>query len=101
MTARISDLASAARWLESLINLERLPDFPSARLDLAPIQSLLARLDAPDAGLSLLHVAGSKGKGSTALLAESLLGAPRLAAIAGAAIPPHWANSINVFALPR
>ena len=32
--------------------------------------------------------------------AESLLGAPRLAAIAGAAIPPHWANSINVFALP-
>jgi alcohol dehydrogenase (cytochrome c) len=33
--------------------------------------------------------------------AESLLGAPRLAAIAGAAIPPHRANSINVFALPR
>jgi alcohol dehydrogenase (cytochrome c) len=33
--------------------------------------------------------------------AESLLGAPRLAAIAGATIPPHRANSINVFALPR
>ncbi|HEY3516830.1 MAG TPA: PQQ-binding-like beta-propeller repeat protein [Gammaproteobacteria bacterium] len=33
--------------------------------------------------------------------AESLLGAPRLAAIAGATIPKHQANSINVFALPR
>jgi alcohol dehydrogenase (cytochrome c) len=33
--------------------------------------------------------------------AESLLGAPRLAAIAGATIPPHRANSLNVFALPR
>ncbi len=33
--------------------------------------------------------------------AESLLGAPRLAAIAGATIPPHRASSINVFALPR
>jgi alcohol dehydrogenase (cytochrome c) len=32
--------------------------------------------------------------------AESLLGAQRLAAVAGAAIPPHRANSINVFALP-
>jgi alcohol dehydrogenase (cytochrome c) len=31
--------------------------------------------------------------------AESLLGAPRLAAIAGAEIPPHRGNSINVFAL--
>ena len=33
--------------------------------------------------------------------AESLLGAQRLAAIAGATIPPHSGNSINVFALPR
>jgi alcohol dehydrogenase (cytochrome c) len=33
--------------------------------------------------------------------AESLLGAPRLAAIAGATLPKHVANSINVFALPR
>jgi alcohol dehydrogenase (cytochrome c) len=32
--------------------------------------------------------------------AESLLGAQRLAAIAGATIPAHRANSLNVFALP-
>lgn len=33
--------------------------------------------------------------------AESLLGAQRLAAAAGAQIPEHLGNSINVFALPR
>jgi alcohol dehydrogenase (cytochrome c) len=33
--------------------------------------------------------------------AESLLGAQRLAAAAGATIPEHRGNSINVFALPR
>jgi len=33
--------------------------------------------------------------------AESLLGAQRLAAAAGATIPAHLGNSINVFALPR
>jgi alcohol dehydrogenase (cytochrome c) len=33
--------------------------------------------------------------------AESLLGAQRLASIAGATIPAHRANSLNVFALPR
>jgi outer membrane protein assembly factor BamB len=35
------------------------------------------------------------------IAAESLLGAQRLAQIAGATIPAHSANSIKVFALPR
>jgi len=35
------------------------------------------------------------------IAAESLLGAQRLAQIAGATIPAHGANSIKVFALPR
>jgi glucose dehydrogenase len=33
--------------------------------------------------------------------AESLLGAQRLAAVAGATLPPRGGNAINVFALPR
>jgi alcohol dehydrogenase (cytochrome c) len=33
--------------------------------------------------------------------AESLIGAPRLAQIAGGTLPPNRGNSINVFALPR
>ena len=40
---------------------------------MAPIRALLERLGSPERGLRVLHVAGSKGKGSVALLAESLL----------------------------
>jgi alcohol dehydrogenase (cytochrome c) len=35
------------------------------------------------------------------IAAESLMGARNLAQAAGAALPPHTGNSINVFALPR
>jgi dihydrofolate synthase/folylpolyglutamate synthase len=73
VTPPIARLDEAARWLESLIDLERLPDLRRARLDLGPVQRLLARLGDPQAGLSVLHIAGSKGKGSTALLAEAVL----------------------------
>ncbi|RIK99533.1 MAG: bifunctional folylpolyglutamate synthase/dihydrofolate synthase [Proteobacteria bacterium] len=69
----IDDLASAARYLEGLINLERRPDVPYARYDLGPIRALLARLGDPHERLSVVHVAGSKGKGSTALLSEAIL----------------------------
>jgi len=69
----IKTLPQAESWLEGLINLERLPDLGRARLSLEPIRGLLARLGNPEAGLRVLHLAGSKGKGSTALLAEALL----------------------------
>jgi dihydrofolate synthase/folylpolyglutamate synthase len=71
--APIRSLADAAAWLEGLINVERRPEVPYARLGLEPVRRLLARLGDPHAGLSVIHVAGSKGKGSTALLAEALL----------------------------
>jgi dihydrofolate synthase/folylpolyglutamate synthase len=63
----------AAAWLEGLINVEKRPDFPYRRFDLAPIRRLLACLGDPHLDLEVLHIAGSKGKGSTALLAESIL----------------------------
>ncbi len=66
-------LEQAEAWLGSLIDVERLPDLRRARLSLAPMRRLLAALDHPDRGLRILHIAGSKGKGSTALLAEALL----------------------------
>ncbi|MEM7413271.1 MAG: Mur ligase family protein [Myxococcota bacterium] len=72
-TAPIASLAEAASYLEGLINLEKERVPGPARLSLAPIEALLARLDRPDAGLSIFHVAGSKGKGSTALFAEAIL----------------------------
>ena len=71
--APIRTLAAAADYLEGLINLEKERVPGQARLSLAPIRALLARLGSPEAGLSIFHVAGSKGKGSTALFAESIL----------------------------
>jgi dihydrofolate synthase / folylpolyglutamate synthase len=69
---RLRSLEEAARWLEGLIDVER-SDVAYARLGLDPICALLDALGHPERGLSILHVGGSKGKGSTALLAEAIL----------------------------
>jgi dihydrofolate synthase/folylpolyglutamate synthase len=66
-------LDEAARWLEGLIDVERMRDRSRARLSLAAIEALLARVGYPERALRPIHVAGSKGKGSTALLCEALL----------------------------
>ena len=67
------DLAGAARYLEGLINIERGSKEPTHRLSLEAISYLLARIGHPERRFAVLHIAGSKGKGSTALFAESLL----------------------------
>jgi dihydrofolate synthase/folylpolyglutamate synthase len=93
----IRSLADAAAWLEQLINVERRPDLPYARLGLEPIRELLARLGDPQRGLSVVHVAGSKGKGSTALLVEALLRA--LGERVGTFTSPHlerWTERFRI-----
>jgi dihydrofolate synthase/folylpolyglutamate synthase len=93
----IRDIAQAGAWLESLINVERRPDWPYARLGLAPIRALLARLGDPHRDLRVIHVAGSKGKGSTALLAEAVLGAA--GETVGTFTSPHlerWTERVRV-----
>lgn len=72
---RIESLDDAAAYLESLFNIERRPDAPYARLGLGPIRRLLERLGHPERGHSIVHIGGSKGKGSTALLVEAVLAA--------------------------
>jgi dihydrofolate synthase/folylpolyglutamate synthase len=92
-----SELAQAARYLEGLIDLEKQREPRRARLSLAPIRALLDRLGAPERGLSVLHVAGSKGKGSTALFAESVLRAT--GARVGTFTSPHlerWTERFRV-----
>jgi dihydrofolate synthase/folylpolyglutamate synthase len=84
-------------WLESLINVERLPDLRRARLSLEPVRRLLGALGHPEAGLRVLHVAGSKGKGSTALLAEAVLRAGGLRV--GTFTSPHlerWTERFRI-----
>ena len=61
----------AAAYLESLIRSEPSGPLERERRGLAPVRELLKRLDNPHHGLRCVHIAGSKGKGSTALLMEA------------------------------
>jgi dihydrofolate synthase/folylpolyglutamate synthase len=90
-------LAQAEAYLQGLINLERAPSYAGARLSLAPIRALLARIGHPERGLRVLHIAGSKGKGSTALLSEALLREAGLRV--GTFTSPHlerWTERIRI-----
>ncbi|MHB8376079.1 MAG: bifunctional folylpolyglutamate synthase/dihydrofolate synthase [Dehalococcoidia bacterium] len=66
------DYDASLRWLLTLPDFERTGQF-SARPDLAPMRALLAALGDPQRGRPTLHVAGSKGKGSTAAMADAIL----------------------------
>jgi len=96
-SAPIRSLEEAAAWLEGLIDLEKQPEIPYRRLGLDAIRRLLARLGDPQRGLPVIHVAGSKGKGSTALFAESILRAA--GARVGTFTSPHlesWTERFRV-----
>jgi dihydrofolate synthase/folylpolyglutamate synthase len=72
-TRRIRSEDEAGAYLAGLINIEKERRVPYSRFDLEPIRRLVERLGAPHDELSVIHLAGSKGKGSTALFAEALL----------------------------
>ena len=74
----LSDLADAERYLDGFINRERQVGFDYEKLGLERIRALLAALADPHEGLACVHIAGSKGKGSTALACEALLRAAGL-----------------------
>lgn len=82
MTAKRKDHAGLTRaaalaWLERRVNYERaMPTSSSGSFGLARMRRLLAAIGAPHERLPVVHVAGTKGKGSTvamiaAILAES------------------------------
>ena len=66
---------AALAYIDTFINSERSPDFSrQARFyNLERISRLLAHLGDPHRRLNVVHVAGSKGKGSTAALIASIL----------------------------
>ncbi len=70
---RSLSLAEAEAWLDGLINRERQARPAYSRFGLDAIEALLSRLGNPERELSIVHLAGSKGKGSTALLIEAVL----------------------------
>ena len=69
------DYEAALAYIEAFIDYERSPDFSRlARLyNLNRISLLLKRLGNPHDKLQIIHIAGSKGKGSTAALIASVL----------------------------
>ncbi|MBX3432145.1 MAG: bifunctional folylpolyglutamate synthase/dihydrofolate synthase [Pirellulales bacterium] len=73
-----ADLAARERaidFLLSRINYEKSPALPfdHRRLKLDRMRSLLARVGNPDRGLPIVHVAGTKGKGSTSAFVARIL----------------------------
>jgi dihydrofolate synthase / folylpolyglutamate synthase len=74
MSEDLSTAQDVFAWAESFTNFERgaLPTEKRLyRLD--RMRSLLERFGRPDQGLRIIHVAGTKGKGSTAALMASVL----------------------------
>jgi dihydrofolate synthase/folylpolyglutamate synthase len=68
--------ADAFAWVESFTNLERgTVAFDSTSYHLRRIRLLLDMVGSPEKGMVLVHVAGTKGKGSTAALIASVLAA--------------------------
>jgi dihydrofolate synthase/folylpolyglutamate synthase len=90
-------LERAEAWLAGLLDVEKQPEVPYARLGLGPIHALLARLGLATDALAAIHIAGSKGKGSTALLTEAVLGAAGLRV--GTFTSPHlerWSERFRI-----
>ncbi len=70
----------AVGFLDSLIDYEKRDGwkYSAATFDLRRMRELLARMGDPQDGLRVVHVAGTKGKGSTAAMIESVLRAAGL-----------------------
>jgi len=71
----VHSFAEAARLLHDRVNLERLQSFTpqdmEGRLDL--LRQILTSLGHPETTYRTVHVAGTKGKGSTCVMLESIL----------------------------
>jgi len=90
-------------YIESLTNYEKSPAvrYDAANFDLRRMELLLAELDNPQSGRKTIHIAGTKGKGSTAAMVASIL---RTAGYCtGLFTSPHlysWQERINVNGRP-
>lgn len=93
----IDDLTGAARLLDALAGHGGPDQALRATHPQHAVRWLLARIGEPQLRLSVLHVAGSKGKGSTALFAEAILRAGGLRV--GTFTSPHlvdWRERIRI-----
>jgi dihydrofolate synthase/folylpolyglutamate synthase len=81
MTAKRKDPAGLTRaealaWLERRVNYERaMPASSTGAFGLARMRRLLAAIGSPQERLPVVHVAGTKGKGSTVAMIAAILAA--------------------------
>jgi dihydrofolate synthase / folylpolyglutamate synthase len=70
-----SSRQAAIDWLLGRVNFERMLAAPynQRRFKLDRMRNLLARLDHPEDKLKIVHVAGTKGKGSTSAMIAAIL----------------------------
>lgn len=78
---RFGSVSEAYAWLDGRINYERALDqvtYDGRTFSLEPFRERLRRLGDPHRGRASIHIAGSRGKGSSALFLESALRASGL-----------------------
>lgn len=93
----ISTSDQAVAFLMSLVRDDPRPYQARAAIAHLPVRALLARLGDPHVGLPVVHIAGSKGKGSTALYLEAILNAAGLRT--GTFTSPHlqrWTERFRI-----
>jgi dihydrofolate synthase / folylpolyglutamate synthase len=95
----ISQRDAAVAWLMGRINYERVAVVPynERQLKLDRMRQLLTRLGSPDARLRIVHVAGTKGKGSTAAMIAAVLTAS--GHVTGVYSSPHLERIEERFAI--
>ena len=72
---RIMDYQAAIKYLYDLTDYEKIPGSSWVNdFDLRRMEELLSRLGNPHQGTKSVHVAGTKGKGSTSVMIASVLG---------------------------
>ncbi|MDP8230299.1 MAG: folylpolyglutamate synthase/dihydrofolate synthase family protein [Candidatus Gorgyraea atricola] len=70
----LMDYVAAIDYVDSFINFEKIPQYSYASsFNLDRMRALLGELGDPHQGLKIIHVAGSKGKGSTCAIIASIL----------------------------
>ena len=70
-----ADYHRALQWLFSFANYEIVPAvaYEASKFNLERMRGLLAALGSPQDAFQAVHIAGTKGKGSTAAICESIL----------------------------
>ena len=69
----MSEYQDAIRWVFNRINYERTRPQINEHFRLERVEQLLELIDSPQIRIPAVHIAGTKGKGSTATMIESIL----------------------------